>query len=651
MTQPTTDHGHLEDLWRPRSSLTPAAGVDLASTPGAGLPAQLPPARRRFGRVFGEIVLATLLSVATAVAMGWQVLREPTKLIPGGGADPFIEIWSLAWSGHALNPDSGIPLTQIFGGNAFYPADYSLAFTDSLLGYGPITWFFHGASGLVLAYNLIFVLSPALSSLGGYALTRQLGANPIGAAVAGAGFAYAPWHTGQLAHLHVLSTGPLVIALAMLARGHGLTMSGTRSPSRPLWVLLGWIVAAWQLTIGFTGGLPFAYLVAIIAVLVLLIAPVRLIRAGRVDRQARAADLDPDLDPYLDPTLEIVPRPPTRPRRVGWLIVADLLGGALFAAVGAMMAYPYFRVKAIDPAAVAGARGLDQVRLNSPEPLGLLRPPGVDGTWSWLTSGQTLVSGSNEIRMLPGAILLGLALLGLVFSTWRWWWRLALAVTALLLAGLSLGTEFPGRFFPGPDAPFVLLWRHVPGWASDRTPGRLMVFATLALAVLAAGAVSRLCGWAAFGVRGRAPRLRAVALAVLPVLVVLEGWVHIPLLKVPPTPKAVAAASGPMVVLPSISTNDSRVMFWTATRGFPALANGASGITPTTEIAMRGAMLNFPDARSVAYLRANGFHSVAVLRQPLGTQLWANAGRVPDPSLGLTRTDLGDSVLFTVSAR
>jgi hypothetical protein len=638
MTQPPSTVGgaRLEDLWR--SAPTPVQGFDPNATPSGGLPAQVRPARRPIGKVLAEIVIASMVAVGTAVAMGWSVLREPSKLIAGTGTDPFIGIWSLAWSGHALKPSSGIPLTQIFSGNVFYPVDYSLAFTDSLLGYGPITWFIHGSGGLVLAYNLIFVLSPALSSLGAYALTRQLGAHPVGAAVAAAGFAYAPWHSGQLAHLNVLSTGPMVIALAMLARGHGLTMSGVRAAPRPLWVLLGWIVGAWQLTIGFAIGLPFGYLVAVIGVLVALIAPIRLIRARRADRRANA-----------QPALETRAR--IRPRRTGWLISADLLGGALFGGVGALMAYPYYRVKAIDPTAVAATRNLDQVALYSPKPIGLVTPPSIDGTWSWLTGGQTLVSGSNELRLLPGAILLGFAVLGLFVSTWRWWWRLALALATLLLAGLSLGTRFPDRFFPGPDDPFVLLWRHLPGWAADRTPGRLMVFVTLALAILAAGAVSRLCGWVALGERGRAPRLRTIVFAVLPVLVVLEGWVQVPLTPVPAAPSAVLKADAPLVVLPSIWSNDSRVMFWTATRGFPALANGQSGITPTTLTKLRAELLNFPDARSVTYLRANGFRSVAVLRQSLDTQLWANASRVPDPSLGLTRTDLGDSVLFTVSSR
>jgi hypothetical protein len=123
----------------------------------------------------------------------------------------------------------------------------------------------------------------------------------------------------------------------------------------------------------------------------------------------------------------------------------------------------------------------------------------------------------------------------------------------------------------------------------------------------------------------------------------------VPLTRVPATPAAVVAAKGPMVVLPSIATSDSWPMFWTATRDFPALANGQSQITPSSLVEMRAQMIGFPDARSVAYLRAHGFHSVVVLPAQPGTNLWREAGRVPDPSLGLVRVDLGDSVLFTVT--
>lgn len=666
MTQPiSTNPDRLDHLWRsdPGTTGTQPLPVTRAGDDSAGLRPRdrSRMRRRRAGRgvrlLLLELVLAVLVSAGVAAAMGWRVLSDLSRVVPGTGVDPFIELWSLAWSGHALKPGSGIPITQVFDGNAFYPADYSLAFTDSLLGYGPITWFFHGTAGLITAYNLIFVFAPALSSLGAYALARQLGAHPVGAAVAGAGFAYAPWHFAHFSHLHVLSTGPLVIALAMLARGHGLTMSGRWTPTRPPWVLLGWLVAAWQLTIGFANGLPFAYLLAVIGVLTLLVTPMRKLRARQ--RQWAANKVDPLAEPYPDvpefaapgtapaasAVVVITPEP-----RTGRLILADVIGATVFAAVGAVMAFPYLRVEAIDPQAVEGARGLEQIAQYSPKPIGLLTPPAIDSIWSWLSDGRTLVDGTDEARILPGVILIAFAVLGLAVSSWRWWWRVTLLVVGLVIAALCLGSRLPDGLFPGSDSPFVLLWRHVPGWAADRTPGRLIVFLVLALALLAAGAVSRLCGWgnAVSRSRGGTPWLRIAVLSVLPILIVLEGWSRIPVMPVPPAPAALTQAEGPMVVLPSLWTNDSKVMFWTATRGFPALGNGQSGITPTTLVQMRAEMVGFPDERSVNYLRQNGFRSVVVLRADLGTDLWKDADRRPKRGLGLTRRDLGDSVLYTV---
>ena len=632
MTYPTTgDRGHLEDLWRPGSTgvgdtqqlpVTPNNGWD----DGGWAPGE--PYRRGFGSLLLELLLALVVSAGAAAAMGWTVLKDLPRVIPGTGSGPYVELWSLAWSGHTLKPGSGIALTQAFDGNTFFPAHYSLAFSDSLLGYGPLTWFFHDTAGLVTAYNLIFVFAPAVSAFGAYALARQLGAHPVGAAVAGAGFAYAPWHFGQFSSLSALSTGGLVLALAMLARGHGLTMSGGRTPDRPLWVLLGWLVAAWQLTIGFTLGLPFAYLLGVIGVLVLLIAPIRWAQAHRRDRDQR-----------MDPNGTVVLGEVPRPRRTVRVLLADIVGAGLFTVVGVLLAYPYLRVHTIEKAAVASDRGLDVALTHTPKPAGLITPPAVEGTWSWLTQGDTLVSGTNDGRLLPGAILLVLAGLGLLVSNWRWWWRASLLVAALLVAGLALGDRLPDVLFPGPDSPFALLRRHAPGWEADRTPGRLIAFATLPVALLAAGAVSRLGGWGVLGQRGRARGLRAVVLFVLPVLVVLEGFAQIPVAPVPAPPSALAQATGPLVVWPSNATDDSRTMFWSATRGFPQVANGHSGITPTTLRAMRAEMAGFPDQRSVAYLRRNGFRSVVVR---------SSQPRTPDPALGLTLVTKPDSALYTL---
>ena len=77
----------------------------------------------------------------------------------------------------------------------------------------------------------------------------------LGAAVAGAAFAYAPWRLEQDGHLHVLSSGGIPLSLFLLAaRLPAAAARGT--------VLAGWLVAAWQFSLGFTLGLQLGYLLA-----------------------------------------------------------------------------------------------------------------------------------------------------------------------------------------------------------------------------------------------------------------------------------------------------------------------------------------------------------------------------------------------------
>lgn len=622
---PRTEYGRLEDLWRsapPPGSRTRTIPLSRPGTPPAGMsrPRVRAP-RRRFGPLVVELLLAVLVCAGVAVAMGWDVASRLGRAIPGTGEGAYPQLWSLGWAGHALKPGSGVPLRDVFDANAFHPAPLSFAFADHLLGYGPLTWFFTGPSGLVTAYGVLFVAAPAIASLGGYVLARQLGAHPVGATVAAAAIAYAPWRAGQLENLHVLAAGPILIALAMLARGHGFTMSGRRTPPRPLWALLGWLVAAWQLTVGIEVNLPLLTVLALAAALTLLVGPLRWL-AGR--RRRRRAQRRRVADPYADEDAtgpQDQQAPAVRTRRRVLLGFADLAGVAVLVAALALMAYPFLRLDSTDPQALAAARTAAQVTSVSPEFLGLVAPPTTDGTWSRLADTENLVQGPNELRLLPGVLLLELALMGLLLSSWRWWWRALLALAAAAFAALSLGTRFPDAYFPGPDAPFDLLRRDVPGWIADTTPARLVVFTTLALALLAAGAVSRLCGRDDVP-RGRPTFLRSLgllALLVLPALVVVEGWSRIPVTAPPPVPVALARAAAPTIVLPSATTTDGRAMFWSAQRGFPALGNGQGTITPSSLIAMRDALKNFPDAASVSYLRTAGFRSVVVLRNPDGT--------------------------------
>jgi hypothetical protein len=560
-------------------------------------------------RVFREMALVTVGMCALSIVMTWPALRDPAHAYLTTSVDPLLLMWAIAWAGHAL---AHVP-AHVFDANAFYPAPLSLAFSDSMLGYGPIALLGGGPGRVVVDYNLLYMAAPALTGVGGYALARQLGARPLGAAVAGLGLAFAPWRAAQFDHLHVLSTGQFTASLAMLARGHGLSFRGRKGPWRPLWVALGWLFAAWQVSIGFAVGLPFTYLLGVIALAALAW--------------------------WL---LRRMPRLPWR------LVAAELAGGALFCAVTAFMGAPYLTVARTQADAVAKTRSLVEVRLFSPTWRTMLEPADLSGTWSWL-SGQRAgsYSGSLEHLVLPGYVLITLAVTGLFYSAWLVRWRVALAAGTAIITALALGTHLAGHG----EAGFVFLWRHAPGWAADRTPGRLIMFVALGLAVLAAGAVTRLAGQLApDGPRSRAMVLRLAAVAVLPALVLAEGYYRVPETTLPPVPAAMEHAPGPIIVLPSAYDLDSAVMAWSAMTGFPEIGNGASGIGPDSVTYMRKEMYHFPTATAVAYLRSHGFRSVVALKDiPPTPQV--NPDRIPAASLGLRRIDMGDSVLYLVEPR
>ncbi len=148
----------------------------------------------------------------------------------------------MAWGGHALGHQ---PL-DFFQSNQFWPLDDTLAFSDALIGYAPAGLIGSGPEAAVSRYDLLFLFAYALAFAGAYLLARELGLGPGGAAVAGAAFAFAPFRLEQDGHLQVISSGGIPLAFAVGLRGYRLR--------RPAWVLAGWAVAAWQLSIGFTLG-------------------------------------------------------------------------------------------------------------------------------------------------------------------------------------------------------------------------------------------------------------------------------------------------------------------------------------------------------------------------------------------------------------
>ncbi|MGC5331615.1 hypothetical protein [Micromonospora sp. DT62] len=576
------------------------------------VPSRLGRAARAVGRrLIHEWTLAALASLALAVLLTWPTLRYPRHTLPQDYWDPSLQAWQMAWSGHILltNP------AQLWQSNTFFPESWSFAFSDTLLGYAPAGMIGTGPEAAVLRYNIMFVLAHALAMLGAYALARQLGAGRIGSAVAGAGFAYAPWLLAQAGHLHVISNGGIPLALAMLARGHGWSLRHGYRPERRHdgWVYAGWFVAAWQLSLGFGIGLPFAYF---LAGTVLVAAVTWFLRRWVV-------------------------RPVKRPfgRR---LLIADLVGGLFFAGVGGLLAIPYFKVAGAHPQA---ERSIGDIGVYSPPAAGFFTAPAESRVWGALHEGaRAALPWHPEMTLLPGFVLYALAAGGLFFSVWKLRHRLLLLAGVVVTMVLAMGT----RFFDGTFT-YVPLFDHLPGWNGIRTPGRLMLWTTLLLGLLAAGAVS------AFATRVRevyaeripswpSPWLRLATLLPL-VLVLGEGLNATPHPVVPSQPAAMRTVDGPLLVLPSSQSLDQPVMLWSTSK-FQDVVNGGSGFTPRQLDDVRRVTLAFPDQTSVDYLRVLGVRNVLLMRDHIVGTPWEVTVDAPVDGLGITREEIGDVVVY-----
>src|SRR5215207_5567514 len=206
-----------------------------------------------------EVVVVAIGSALIAIVMTWPLLLHLGAVVPRDIGDPLAEAWQPAWGGHALLNQ---PL-HFFDANRFWPIKDSLAFGDALIGYAPTGLIGNGPHAALVRYDLLFLFAYALAFLGAYVLARELGLGPAGAAVAGAAFAFAPFRLEQDGHMHIISSGGIPLALALGVRGYRLR--------RPWPVLAGFAVATWQLSLGFTLGLPLAYLLAALGVIAAIV--------------------------------------------------------------------------------------------------------------------------------------------------------------------------------------------------------------------------------------------------------------------------------------------------------------------------------------------------------------------------------------------
>lgn len=534
--------------------------------------------------------------LVAAVLMTWPLARRLGSHVPHSTADPLAQAWHIAWAGHGLRTQ---PLS-LYEGNTYWPDGPSVAFADAMLGYAPAAFFGSGPVAALVRYNLLFLFAYGLVFAAAGLLAREIGLRVPAAVLVAVAAAFTPTRTMQNNHLNVLSVGGVVLTLFLL-------LSAYRRGRR--WqVLAGWAAAIWQMSIGFAMGIWFAYLLALLAAVV---------AAGWWWRG----------------------RPPV-PRR---MVAPTLVGAGAFGVCVVLLLLPYLQVLAEYPEAAKRERV--DVAFFSPPPRALLAAAPESRLWGERTADVRGTLGwPTEQTIFPGVTVVLLAMAGL---RWR---RMSRAVRIGLFVGggMVLLLGFGPRLEDG--LLYDAAYRHLPGWANIRTPGRLAFLWTLVLALLAGMGAQRILDAVAERrarhAAGRRPPAAAgaAAVALLTALVAYEGAVRLPLLPVASPPVPLSSLAGPQLHLPSDFYQDPHYMLW-STDGFPLIANGAGSFDPPVLKELR-ALGGFPDASSVAVLRARGIRTVVVHRRNAPGTPWEAAFDRPVDGLGIGREDVGGAVLF-----
>lgn len=189
-----------------------------AMIPGSG------PWRWRFGS--RETWLAALLFTALTVLLAYPLSLHPATLRFPTGPDGDLGWYLLGWNTHAFlhKPWS------IFEANIYYPQHLTLAYGENVIGISffaaPVIWL---TGNLLLAANLVCLLSCVLCGLGAYLLARRVGLSVAAAVIAGIIFECAPPRFFRIGQMNLSSVQWIPFGLAAL---HGYLDTGRKRDLR-----------------------------------------------------------------------------------------------------------------------------------------------------------------------------------------------------------------------------------------------------------------------------------------------------------------------------------------------------------------------------------------------------------------------------------
>jgi hypothetical protein len=574
-----------------------------------------------------------LLYFALSLGLYWPLLTRLSSAIPGDPGDPLLNTLILWWNAQHLPWSAGY-----WDAPFFAPAPNILALSETLLGLTwlttPLQWL--GAAPLV-AYNVMFLLTPVMNGATSYALCRHLTGRRDAALVGSIYFTLAPYRAEQVSHLQTeaaffMPLGLLalhrfwessrrrwLVALALCTFLNGC-ISGYHLLyfAIPLGLVLAWLsVSAPDWKKATAVGLAIAAALAAMAPVLVVYARVHAawgLKRGLEEMAIFSADVASFMSGASTLLLWRVPHLVSKPEGAVYpgVVMLALLGiGWLEAALHPVRAAASIR----PPRSLALLRSV----LLAVSAVGCLAAAA-----TWLAGPLAFHLGPLPISISQMHKPLGLALNALfVFAaTSPDLWQRARAgslpglyLTLFLLATiLMLGPD--GEFFGHRvwyKAPFAWLVE-LPGFNSVRVPARMAVIQILAASILCAFVVTRLAP--------RPGRRGTLLAAGLSAVLAADGWFSVNIVAAPPPPP-VALGADLVLELPTRGwAEDVAAMYRGMAHGRPVV-NGYSGYpAPHYELLLRD-------------LRAGCFESMEALRRgrSLDIVIWRadpDAGRILD---------------------
>jgi hypothetical protein len=400
---------------------------------------------------------AAALYAVAAVTLTFPLAFSLTSSLGAlqGPGDPYLNLWILGWGLRAWTTNPGSVISgDVFNANIFFPAEGTLAYSDHFLLQALALSPFYALTGnAVLCYNLLLIGSIAASGLAMHVFTRAVTGSEKGAYLAGLVWACWPYRTAHILHIQLQALYFMPLALLCLHR----VVAGRRW--RDAGALA--VMATLQIVASVYYGLMTALVLAVAAT-VLAVATGQW-RAWRLwNRLAAAAVLTvvlslPVLLPYL------------RSQQLEGFGRTLVEAGRHSAAVQSYTQVPPVNM-------LYGRTGLLAPRAPAPG-----------------ERDRTHV----EHQMFPGAMLIGLAIVGLIRTRRSDARPLVLTACTLVVVGLvlSFGPE-------GMRGLYAALHDNVFGFQAIRAPARFSVIAVLGLALLAAlalkdRALRAVAGWPA----------------------------------------------------------------------------------------------------------------------------------------------------------